>query len=568
MAALRLGFVAKPKADRWHRKPTALMGGPAIVLAAVVPTILLAGSVPSRGWILFGVGAVGMAAVGLADDLVKLRPATKLIAQIACASLPVYSGFEVPRLPPILAVFVSILWIVGITNAMNLLDNMDGLSAGVAGLAAATLAAHGLGWGNPMLVSASAALAGACAGFLLYNFQPASIFMGDAGSLFIGYSLGVLSLIDLKARPLAAMSSLLVPVFVLLVPIFDTTLVTIARLLSGRSPAQGGSDHSSHRLVSLGIPERTAVVGLWALAAAGGAVSLALPRLPAFLFLGLALVAVLAVYYFGAYLGSLPVYKDDPAAISKARSAGFFLIDTFVAHKTRVVEVALDSLAICTAYLGANLLRWEATLSDANSALLVRSLPPLLALRLLCFFGAGVYRSIPGSFSITEFLVVARGTALSSLSFIAFLVFSERFHDYSRAVIVLDAFLVVAAVSACRLATRSFAELLDPFRDRRGRRVLILGAGQLGEAALRLLKYDRRVPWEVVGFLDDGPDKIGRHLHGKPVLGSLAELTRTIEAKEVQEVVLAISSLDRERRREIRGQCERAGVVLRTAGIV
>lgn len=544
------------------------MGGPAIVLAALLPTVLLAGPVPSRVWLFFGAGAVGMAAVGLADDLAKLRPATKLIAQIACASLPVYAGLEIPRLHPILSVVASILWIVGITNAMNLLDNMDGLSAGVAAVAAATLAVHGSTWGNPMLTAAAAALGGACVGFLLYNFHPASIFMGDTGSLFIGYSLGVLSLIDMKARPLAAMSSLVVPVFVFLVPIFDTTLVTVARLLSGRSPAQGGSDHSSHRLVSLGITERKAVVGLWTLAAAGGAASLALPRLPAFLFAGLALAAVLAVYYFGAYLGSLPVYKDDPAAISKARSAGFLLIDTFVAHKTRVVEVAVDALAICTSYLAANLLRWEGTLSDANSALVVRSLAPLLALRLVCFFGVGVYRSLPGSFSITEFLVVARGTALSSLSFVAFLVFSERFHDYSRAVIVLDAFLVVAAVSISRIATRSFAELLDPFREKRGRRVLILGAGQLGEAALRLLKYDRRVHWEVVGFLDDGPDKIGRHLHGKPVHGPLADLARILETKEIQEVVLAISSLDRDREREIRERCEQAGVVLRTAGII
>jgi UDP-GlcNAc:undecaprenyl-phosphate/decaprenyl-phosphate GlcNAc-1-phosphate transferase len=544
------------------------MGGPAIVLAALVPTILLAGPVPSRVWLFFGAGAVGMAAVGLADDLLKLRPATKLIAQIACASLPVYAGLEIPRLHPILSVVASILWIVGITNAMNLLDNMDGLSAGVAAMAAATLAVHGSTWGNPMLTAAAAALGGACVGFLLYNFHPASIFMGDTGSLFIGYSLGVLSLIDMKARPLAAMSSLVVPVFVFLVPIFDTTLVTVARLVSGRSPAQGGSDHSSHRLVSLGIPERKAVVGLWALAATGSAASLALPHLPAFLFAGLALVAVLAIYYFGAYLGSLPIYKNDPAALSKAQSAGFLLIDTFVAHKTRVVEVAVDALAICASYLAANLLRWEGTLSDANSALVVRSLAPLIALRLVCFFGAGVYRTIPGSFSITEFLVVVRGTALSSLSFVAFLVFSERFHDYSRAVIVLDTFLVVAAVSTSRIATRSFAELLDPFREKRGRRVLILGAGQLGEAALRLLKYDRRVHWEVVGFLDDGPDKIGRHLHGKQVLGPLADLARVVEAKEIQEVVLAITSLDRERRREIREGCEQAGVVLRTAGII
>src|SRR5207248_1238794 len=124
--------------------------------------------------------------------------------------------------PPLVSVVLSLAWIVGITNAMNLLDNMDGLAAGVAAVSAAVLALHALRSGNAPLAGTCLCLAGACAGFLLYNVSPASIFMGDGGSLFLGYALGVLSLVGVQARPVATLATLAVPVFALAVPIFDT----------------------------------------------------------------------------------------------------------------------------------------------------------------------------------------------------------------------------------------------------------------------------------------------------------------------------------------------------------
>ncbi len=273
--AARIGLVVVPSDERWHRRPTPFLGGAAILLGTLVPALALLGAPRSAPWIASGAGALAAAALGFADDVHRLGPAAKLSAQVAAAALPVAFGLGIPQLPPLLSVPIAVVWIVAITNAMNFLDNMDGLSAGVAAVAASILAIDAARRGDFVLAGWAGALAGACVGFLPCNFNPASIFMGDGGSLFLGYSLGVLSLLGLRSREPSSLASLAIPLLVLLVPLLDTCLVTIARLSAGRSPAQGGRDHASHRLVARGLTERQAVLLLWWVAAVGGAASLA-----------------------------------------------------------------------------------------------------------------------------------------------------------------------------------------------------------------------------------------------------------------------------------------------------
>ncbi len=174
---------------------------------------------------------------------------------------------------------LTLVWIVGITNAFNLLDNMDGLCAGttlVAGAFLLTALAGDAGAGQRPLYFAT--LLGATAGFLVYNVHPASIFMGDTGSLFLGLNVAAITLLANPGSPERSglVSVVVAPVLLLLIPIFDTTLVTALRLLSGRRPSQGGRDHVSHRLVAIGLSEPRAVATLWALAAAGGMASMLL----------------------------------------------------------------------------------------------------------------------------------------------------------------------------------------------------------------------------------------------------------------------------------------------------
>ncbi len=264
--ARRFGLVAKPRADRWHRRPTALFGGVGMFLAVLVALLIRPRDFAGDQLLLLCCGA-GMFLLGLVDDVVQLRPYAKLVGQIVFATAFTLFGLRLHWLSsPVLDQALTIFWLVGIANAVNLLDNLDGLAGGVAAIAAAFLIyiCHISGQHGP--AGLAAIFCGAVVGFLFFNFNPASIFMGDCGSLFLGFFLGGLTLVPNKAGNLGGdvLAVLAVPVLLLMIPIVDTTLVTISRKFHGRAVSQGGRDHTSHRLVALGLSERKAALVLWA----------------------------------------------------------------------------------------------------------------------------------------------------------------------------------------------------------------------------------------------------------------------------------------------------------------
>src|SRR5437867_317595 len=268
----RFGRVAHPREDRWHRRPVALFGGVGIGIALFGTAVIF--DLPRHIPVVLGC-ALLIFAVGLVDDFVSLKPSTKLIVEIALASALLFYGHRLNWLHSItIDSFLTLVWVVGLTNAFNLLDNMDGLCAGIALIIAAAFLTNFGAIGDPVSLAHArylSILMGATLGFLVYNFHPASIFMGDSGSLLLGFSFAALTL---TAPEAAAKSNVLTivaaPVLVLLIPILDTTLVTLLRWLSGRSASVGGRDHSSHRLVAIGLSEPAAVMALWLLAAIGG----------------------------------------------------------------------------------------------------------------------------------------------------------------------------------------------------------------------------------------------------------------------------------------------------------
>ncbi len=258
-------------------------------------------------------GALTLFAVGLADDVREMRPWTKLTAQVAVAAVMAGVGLQL-RLThvPLLDALLTIVWITGVTNAVNLLDNMDGLAAGVAAIGALFRLGFFVLDGNVEGAMLAAILTGTALGFVVHNFAPASIFMGDAGSLFLGFCLSGLSLVGGYPYSRSLMSVLLLPVLLLLVPIFDTAFVTINRSLARRPVSVGGSDHTSHRLVALGLSPRAAVLSLYSVAVLSGLVGVFTYRagfsygFVLIVFLGLS-VAVL-----GVYLSRIRVYPDYP----------------------------------------------------------------------------------------------------------------------------------------------------------------------------------------------------------------------------------------------------------------
>lgn len=286
--ALRWQVVDNPNARKVHLTPVPLLGGAAIYVSFALVLIFFG----DRGYVNEVIGifvaASLMSMMGIIDDRWGLGSYIKLFGQLAAAGILIFSGVQVRLFGGILDILITMIWVVGITNAMNLLDNMDGLSGGIAMIAAVffTLLAS---MSNQYLVGAlAAALAGACAGFLIYNWNPAHIFMGDTGSLFLGFLLAAVA-IKLRFPSNSPTVTWMIPIFVLAVPIFDTTLVFTSRLRRGKNPlTTPGKDHISHRLARMTGSKREAVLLCYLLAGAVGlvAVFLTQARLIEALFVG------------------------------------------------------------------------------------------------------------------------------------------------------------------------------------------------------------------------------------------------------------------------------------------
>ncbi len=553
--ARRLGVVATPRADRWHREPVPLLGGVAIA----VPVCALGPLVPGVGLPVIGFigGAVALALFGLVDDLHALKPHTKLAGQIVVASAMTALGLQLRLTPyPLLNLILTLVWVVGVTNAFNLLDNMDGLAAGIAVIAAGYRMAFLVADGNMAAAALAAVFIGAVLGFLVRNFPPASIFMGDAGSLFIGFFVSGLSLTGGWPYSRSVVSVLLFPVLIALVPIFDTTFVTISRLLARRPVSVGGRDHTSHRLVALGLTERRAVLSLYVVALVSGSVASFTYRFGlsysvvfiAFLALGLVI--------FGLYLARIHVYPDEHAAT--AAPGTFFDLVVTLTQRRQAATVLVDVLLIVLAYYSAYLLRFEDRFRDYRG-LMVHSLPIVIGCQVLVFALFRVHHGIWRYTGVKDLVRVVEASGLGTAGAVVVLVFLYRFDGYSRAVFVLDWILLVVFVSAARLSFRVLGEYLRPALGSPSR-VLLYGAGEAGMLVFRELHNNPALGRWPVGFVDDDPRKQRRAIHGVHVLGGCDELPDLIHKHHVTEVLVASTKITADRLHRLETICERQGV--------
>jgi UDP-GlcNAc:undecaprenyl-phosphate GlcNAc-1-phosphate transferase len=305
--ALHVGVVDAPNARKIHAKPVPLLGGAAIYLGFMLALLFLGDRFYVRELVAILLGATLVSLFGLADDHWGLHAYLKLGGQLLAGAVLLFGGTRVQLFAEPTYIWLNyaltLLWVVGITNALNLLDNMDGLSGGITTVAATFfLLLAAIGRPPQILVGAmAAALVGACVGFLRYNLNPATIFMGDTGSLFLGFLLAALG-IKLRFPSNVPWITWLVPVCVLAVPIFDTSLVFVSRLRRGLNPlTTPGKDHLSHRLVALGLTRREAVLTCYLIGGVCGmvAVYIAQARFPdGYIAAGmLALVAVAAIIW-------------------------------------------------------------------------------------------------------------------------------------------------------------------------------------------------------------------------------------------------------------------------------
>ncbi len=543
--SLRLGQVASPRQDRWHRKPTPILGGVAIYLAGVGGLVAYAAINSEWGnirWELLGVSTL-VFLLGLYDDVKQMTPPAKLLGQILAAAAVVYLGYTttfftpkitnnvVAQIPNIALTFV---WIVGLTNAINLIDNMDGLAGGISLITIGFLSYFFWIGGDFELLPIAMALAGGILGFLIFNFPPASIFMGDSGSLFLGFTLAVLAI---ARQPQASnvFAVMGVPTLLFLLPILDTTLVTVTRILRGQSPAQGGRDHTSHRLIAFGLSERQTLFVLFSIALISGIVAIGVETLDYWLSLAIVPLLVLSLALLAAYLGRLKVVT----APSSSPSSAITRLMVELTYKRRTFEIGLDFVLIGFAYYLAFWTSFGLSMNEDGLQLFLRSLPIAIVGTYLSFFYFGVYRGLWRYVGVDDLLRFGKAT-LGGVVLLAFGMYLLVSRDqYSVSIFVLFAVYLFLGLAASRSTFKILDQLYGHQTKPEEERVLIIGAGDAGEMAVRWILMNPQLGYQPVGFLDNDPYSTGREIHGVSILGEWDQLESILHQKGIDGVVIA-----------------------------
>jgi UDP-GlcNAc:undecaprenyl-phosphate GlcNAc-1-phosphate transferase len=559
--ALRLGYVVLSRGPQASSQPKALFGGVAIALTLfgcaialdtfeAVPVLLLS--------------SAALFCVGIASDLFTLRPSTKLIAMVGVASLFLFFDYrlywtESQTLDSVMTLF----WIVGITSAFNLLDNMDGLCGGIALIAGAAFLATVLPVPveSPLFLQAQqlAVLLGAIAGFLVYNLHPASVSLGEAGSLLIGLSMAAMPLRFAPGRGSELLAIIAVPALLLLIPIADAALVAIARIVSGPDGGTGRGG-SSQRLVAIGLSERSAVGLLWLLAAVGGGIAVFAERsqqgltgiVVAMFIIGIALLAL--------YLARVRVHED----VDPDRVRGTIMpLGVKSGYRRRLVEVVLDLLLVSVAYYGAFRLRYDSLEWAENFDYFRQSFPIVLGIQMTVLLAVGAYRGLWRYFSLSDGVTFARGVFVGVIASQVAILFLFRFDGYVAAIFIVYAMLLLLLLVGSRVSFRVIREFAQRQRQT-GKRLVLYGAGDAGSIAVRHLLNDARNAYRIVGFVDDEFRMRNVRVHGYRVIGGYDHLVGMIMAGEVDAVAVTHEGAAAE---GLPALCSEHGVALRRLAI-
>jgi len=557
-------LIAHPTGERWSPHATPTFGGVGIFLglASGIGAALAVGGFHGREELL---GVLGGAALlflaGLIDDVYALPAWLKLGAQFGAAAIVLSTGLSVEIVGnDVLAAAIGVLWLVGMTNAFNLLDNMDGLAGTLALIAATFFAIDSVTVHEErLLLVLSLAMACSALGFLPFNFRPgrsAAVFMGDSGSQVLGFTLGALGLATSWKVAETTVATLVLPLLVLAVPILDTGLVAITRIVEGRPIHQGGKDHSSHRLVRGGLTEHRTVVLLAAIAAALGATSLTYSVLGDYkVTLAGVLVTFVLLVQFAGFLVDLE--REDEEEVVR----GGWMLKTIVLHRRRLLEVLADFALISVAFAVSYLLLVRGTGSPYERHVFGVALPAILITRYLAFIVLGLYQGIWRYAGSREASSIVGGVAVSEAVAFAITVTTTHLGDFPATVFLLDAFICAALIGASRFGERALFRARTTLADRAGRRTLIVGAGRSGRSLVREL---RETPGEkVVGFLDDDPRLHRRRLLGVPVHGGTRDIDRALAAAQPDTVLVTIPNAPADRLDAVVRACAAAGIPCR-----
>lgn len=545
---VRIGKVSMPRQDRWHRKPTPSLGGVGIFLATAAGLLGLAllGELPPVHWSLV-LAPTLMFFLGMVDDFKRLSPPVKLTGQLVASAMVIYfSGLTIRFFPwPVANLLLTLFWLIGITNAINLLDNMDGIAGGVSLIAAGFL---GFGFwqaGTMFPLALALCLGGSLLGFLVYNFPPAKIFMGDSGSMFLGFTLAMLAILR-SSQASNVFAVLAVPLLVFLAPILDTFLVTITRLLRGLSPVQGGTDHTTHRLVSFGLDGRQVAMILYAVSFVGGFAGMVLERRDYTSSLALVPVVLVFLSLFTAYLARIKVvtsHKPQPA-----RALTRLAID--LTFRRQVFEILLDLVLVGFSYYLAYWTLGGLDLSREGLVLFSSSWPLVLLAAYLSMRLAGVYRTAWGFLETMDFLRFSLASVMAGAVGYLLVLSILREVSFSLAVFVLFSLFLFVSIAGTRASFKVTDRLLNRMKlIQNSDGVLVIGAGEPGEMVLRWLEKGiaglNGNPLRAIGIVESDPSFTNRSLRQVQVLGAMDRLKDIVlDKKPVGLIVSAPESLN------------------------
>lgn len=571
--ATRVGAVDQPSPRKVHKVPVPRLGGLAVIVASML-TIVVAKQFdfpvgkPLRGdffWTGVALGLLPVILISIWDDIRPLRGIPKLMAHSAGALIAVYFGI---RLNPEIHLFgneyvigwmaipVSVLWIAGVTNAFNIVDGLDGLSAGLALISAISLAAVAVVAKRYEMALAALTIAGSLAGFLPFNFFPARVFLGDTGATAVGFTLACLALRG--GATLSAGMAILVPVLVMSLPIAETLVSMLRRMIRKRIGGGGGifeadREHFHHRLLSRGFDQRQTVFVLYGIGVAVavcGVISLFVTHQTAALLLLTLLIA--------AFVGLQKLGYDEFAFVRRGSVLRAYQAPVL---RSTLFIVFFDITMILIALYAAIVLKYDDWLLTRNLGLahaLVALLPPVFLATLLTF---GVYR---GSWRMASVEDLLRPTAAILTGGFAGFMLSGLVRQ-NRPPATLFVIMVLILLGLINGSRASYRILLSWNRRAaaNGEPAIIYGAGARGTMALREALLNPSVQLKPVGFIDDDLRLKGRTVNGLPVLGSLDEIRLLLNNRVASCVVVASDRVSDTKLLHLHDTCDAAGAKVR-----
>lgn len=552
------GWVVAPRADRWHKRPTALMGGIAI-FAAFIIAFLVTG-LRFANWNIL-LACTMLFVTGLIDDLKELQPIVKLLVQVVCAFLVIYERYTFGndllswgRIP------LTFFWIIGITNAMNLLDNMDGLAGGLTSIIALVSGVLALTTGEYDIACFAFALAGATLGFCFFNFNPARIFMGDSGSLFLGFSLSFLSLGVQKSMTGAGSSLMIlfVPIGLLALPIMDTTLVTIKRLIAGRKVSQGGKDHTSHRLVALGLSEKKAVLLLYLVCLVWGVICIFGRRMDRELTLLCIVLLGLTSVVFAVTLSNVKIYNESEEKLAYLRSRGLgmknnMLIRLLFMNKKMILGVFADIIII----YGSFFLAAKAT--GTALSLEYSILAFFICVKILFFYLYNLYNRMWRYVSMQELSGYFVSLFISTVAIYGTLSIVGHGSIFPAYFFLVDFLLSFTVIIFTRLLFRWFREVFSA-NKKYSSRAIVYGAGDSGAILIKELMQNGAHDLMVVGCIDDDISKHNMRIYGYKIFGGVDSVESVCTKTKAGTVIISTSSISDDQETNLRESLSGKGI--------